>query len=100
MKSLFVELSQGRSPASLVEEQALEDTRSRVGRLLLSPPSEGSTDELLKMAKECLDTIRRQRIQRRIDDLQQRIPTLTGQALQEALAESIALIRQKNELKY
>lgn len=100
LKSLFVELSQGRSPASLVEEQALEDTRSRVGRLLLSPPSEGSTDELLKMAKECLDTIRRQRIQRRIDDLQQRIPTLTGQALQEALAESIALIRQKNELKY
>lgn len=100
LKSLFVELSQGRSPASLVEEQALDDTRSRVGRLLLSPPSEGSTDELLKMAKECLDTIRRQRIQRRIDDLQQRIPTLTGQALQEALAESIALIRQKNELKY
>lgn len=100
LKSLFVELSQGRSPASLVEEQALDDTRSRVGRLLLSPPSEGSADELLKMAKECLDTIRRQRIQRRIDDLQQRIPTLTGQALQEALAESIALIRQKNELKY
>lgn len=100
LKSLFVELSQGRSPASLVEEQALDDTRSRVGRLLLSPPSEGSTDELLKMAKECLDTIRRQRIQRRIDDLQQRIPTLTGQTLQEALAESIALIRQKNELKY
>lgn len=100
LKSLFVELSQGRSPASLVEEQALDDTRSRVGRLLLSPPSEGSTDELLTMAKECLDSIRRQRIQRRIDDLQQRIPTLTGQARQEALAESIALIRQMNELKH
>ena len=52
------------------------------------------------MTKECLDSIRRRHIQQRIDALQQRITTLSGQARQEALAESIALIRQLNDLKY
>ena len=100
LKSLFVELSHGQSPAALVEAQALEKDRARVSQLLLSPVSAGSTDELLQMTKECLDSIRRRHIQQRIDALQQRITTLSGQARQEALAESIALIRQLNDLKY
>lgn len=100
LKSLFVDLSQGRSPAALVEEQPTEETRARVSQLLLSPVSAGSTDELLQMAKECLDTIRRQRIQLRVDELQQHISTLTGEERQAALAESIALLKQLHTRKH
>ena len=49
LKSLYIDLTAGRSPASLVEEQPDEPSRARVSRLLLTPPSE-NTDQLIRMA--------------------------------------------------
>ncbi len=100
LKSLFVELSQGRTAASLVEDATTDEvTRSRVSRLLLTPISEGDTDELLRMAQDCLQVVRLNRIDRRIEEIQQRIKDLPPAEKPGAMTEYMALIKARGSMK-
>ena len=98
LKSLYEELTAGRSPAALVEEQEREDLRARVSQLLLTPPSE-DTDQLIRMAQDCLATIRRKRIEDKLQAIMHQINTLSSGQKQAALDEVQALSAQLKRLK-
>ena len=89
---------QGRSPASLVEEQQDVNDRARVSRLLLSPPSE-STDQLIRMAQDCLSSIRRRRLEEKIQSIMRSVNTLSGDEKKSAMTEVQALSAKLNRLK-
>ena len=98
LKSLYVDLTAGRSPAGLVEEQPDEPSRARVSRLLLTPPSE-NTDQLIRMAEDCLSAMRVKRTQERIQAIMLTVNTLSGDEKKAAMTEVQALNAYLNRLK-
>ena len=98
LRELFLAMVQGRSPASLVEEQQDVNDRARVSRLLLSPPSE-STDQLIRMAQDCLSSIRRRRLEEKIQSIMRSVNTLSGDEKKSAMTEVQALSAKLNRLK-
>lgn len=98
LKSLYTGLAAGRTPASLVEEQATEDDRARVSQLLLTPPSD-NTDQMIRMAKDCLDSMRRKRIEDKIKQIMRAINTLSGDEKKAAMTEVQTLTAHLNRLK-
>ncbi len=98
LRSLYAALAQGRSPASLVEEQQDEVLRARVSRLLLTPPSE-NTDQLIRMAQDCLNAMRRRRVEEQIQSIMRSINTLSGSDKIAAMTEVQALTAKLNRLK-
>ena len=98
LKSLYIDLTAGRSPASLVEEQPDEPSRARVSRLLLTPPSE-NTDQLIRMAEDCLSAMRIKRTQERIQAIMLTVNTLSGDEKKAAMTEVQTLNAYLNRLK-
>ncbi len=99
LKSLYTRLKEGASPAALVDAfQDREDIRARVGRLLLTPPSE-DTDQLIRMAEDCLSSLRRKRIERQIKTIMQNVNSMTGDEKREAMMQVQQLSAQLNQLK-
>lgn len=98
LKSLYIDLTAGRSPASLVEEQPDEPSRARVSRLLLTPPSE-NTDQLIRMAEDCLSAMRIKRTQERIQAIMLNVNTLSGDEKKAAMTEVQTLNAYLNRLK-
>lgn len=98
LKNLFTDLTEGRSPASLVEEQQDEALRARMSRLLLTPPSE-DTDQLIRMAQDCLGSMRKKRVEARIQAIMRTVNTLSGDEKKAAMTEVQALTSQLNRFK-
>lgn len=98
LKSLYTELVAGKSPASLVEEQQDDQLRSRVSELLLTPPSD-NTDQLIRMAQDCLNSMRRRRVEEQIQTIMRSINTLTGSDKIAAMTEVQALTAKLNRFK-
>lgn len=90
LKNLYLSLCEGASAASLAEEQVEEATRARVAKLLLTPPAE-DTDQLIRMAQDCLDRNRLKRSRAELKALEDSLPTLTG-------AEKIAALQKAQQL--
>ena len=74
LKSLYRELLAGASPASLPGLAPDDVTRSRYTRILLSP-SAGSKDQMIAMANDCLNRIRKTRLEKRFADLSRMLDT-------------------------
>lgn len=98
LKRLFVRLSEGASAASLAEEITTEPDRSRTARLLMSPPAE-DTDQLLTMARQCLNAMRRRKVSDRMKAIQASIATLPAEQKLAALDEYKALNERLQRLK-
>lgn len=98
LKSIYTDLSSGRSPASLVEEQPDEPSRARVSKLLLTPMSE-SRDQLIRMAQDCLNAMRIRRTQAKIQAIMLTINTLSGDEKKAAMTEVQSLNANLNRLK-
>lgn len=98
LKTLYADLTSGRSPASLVEEQQDDALRARVSELLLTPPSE-NTDQLIRMAQDCLNSMRRRRVEEQIQTIMRSINTLTGRDKIAAMTEVQALTAKLNRFK-
>ncbi len=98
MKQLCQGLTAGQSPAELVETQADEKNRSLAAEIFATPV-EGEPDTLMRMAEDCLDKLRRQRIETKLSELKLQIPALTGREKEAALAETVALMQRLNQLK-
>ncbi|MBQ8537993.1 MAG: DNA primase, partial [Clostridia bacterium] len=62
LRALGEALLAGQSVPSLVEQQATQEEQAQVSQWLMSP-GELSQDQLLKMAQECLNNLRCQRIE-------------------------------------
>ncbi len=75
LKSIYSGLISGLSPAALVDTAPDDDSRSRYVRVLLSPHAE-NTDQLIAMAQQCLNRIRRVSLQKQYDDLMKKISLL------------------------
>ncbi len=98
MKQLCQELTDGRTPAELMESQADENNRSLAAEIFATP-MEGEPDTLMRMAEDCLDKLRRQRIEAKLTELRLQIPTLKGKEKEAALQETVALMQRLNQLK-
>lgn len=75
LKSLYMALIGGASPASLPDTAPDDETRSRYTRILLSPAAE-STDQMISMAGQCLGRIRIASCQKQYDALMQKMKTM------------------------
>ncbi len=98
LKNLYGDLIRGRSPASLVEEQQDEHLRARFSQLLMTPPSE-NTDQLIRMAQDCLNSMRRRRLEERIKTIMQSINALSGPDKITAMTEVQSLTAKLSRLK-
>ncbi|MDD6051528.1 MAG: DNA primase [Clostridiales bacterium] len=97
LRNLYLSLREGASAASLAEDQVEEATRARVSRLLLTPPAE-DTDQLLRMAQDCLGRNRLKRSQAEFDALQKQLPALGGEEKVAALQKAQQLMVQITKL--
>ena len=75
LKSLYVALVSGSSPASLLDLAPDDETRSRYSRILMSPVAE-STDQMISMATQCLGRIRKASCQKQYAALMHQIQSI------------------------
>ena len=89
LKSLYTALVSGASPASLTDTAPDDETRSRYTRILMSPVAEDK-NQMLSMAAQCLERIRKASFRKQYDDLMQKIKTMDPKdpAIPELLQEA------------
>lgn len=98
LRSLCEGLLAGESAASLMERQTDDQGRAVIGDIL-SVDTDLDDDGLMHMAQDCLKKLRRQRLERALDQIQQRLPTLTGEERERETQRAIALTQQLLDLK-
>ena len=98
LRLLYEELSGGASPAGLAESQQDEGSRERVSRLLMAPPGE-DRDQLIEMARDCLNRLRIIRCQERLNGIMRSINTLDGEEKAAAMREAQRLNTELKRLK-
>ncbi len=98
LRSLYGALQGGATPSDLVESQATEQDKERVARLLFTQPGE-SVDEQLAMVEDCLNTLRRQRVEDRLSAVRERLKGLTGEEKAQALKEAAELTEELKRLR-
>ena len=97
LRHLYLGLNDGASAASLAEEQVEEAVRARVSKLLLTPPAE-DTDQLIRMAQDCLERNRLKRSREELAALEAKLATLAGQDKLAALQRAQTLSAQITKL--
>lgn len=98
LKEIYHALAEDISPAQLIDAAKDEETRSRLARLLLSPPA-GSTDELIAMATDCVSAIRRAGYEKKMKDIESRLANCKNEAEQnELMSEYQALLANRRGL--
>lgn len=98
LKSLYRELWAGASPASLPDLAPDDATRSRFTRILLSP-SAGDTDQMITMANDCLNRIRKTRLEKRFEELSRMLDTAPDDTLPALLKEAQEISDKLKKLK-
>lgn len=98
LRSLCEGLLAGESAASLMERQADDQGRAAVGDIL-SLNTDLDDDGLMRMAQDCLKKMRKQRLEKALDLIQQRLPTLTGEERERETQRAFALTQQLLDLK-
>ena len=98
LKSLYRELLAGASPASLPDLAPDDATRSRFTRVLLSP-SAGDTDQMIAMANDCLNRIRKTRLEKRFEELSRMLDTAPDDTLPALLKEAQEISDKLKKLK-
>lgn len=98
LRSLCEGLLAGESCASLMERQTDDQGRAAVGDIL-SLNTDLDDDGLMRMAQDCLKKMRKQRLEKALDLIQQRLPTLTGEERECETQRAFALTQQLLDLK-
>ncbi|MCI6040198.1 MAG: DNA primase [Clostridiales bacterium] len=98
LRSLCEGLLAGESCASLMERQTDDQGRAAVGDIL-SLNTDLDDDGLMHMAQDCLKKMRKQRLEKALDLIQQRLPTLTGEERERETQRAFALTQQLLDLK-
>ena len=86
LKLIYQDLKAGVSVPSLIERAPDDTSRSRLVALLSSPPAEG-TDQMIRMAQDCLKTIREASRKERLDQIQAEMKNCQDQGRKQALME-------------
>lgn len=74
LKLIYASLKAGHSIPSIIDQAPDEASRSRYARVLTSPVVE-STDEMIIMANDCINSLRRKSLEQRLKKLQSEIST-------------------------
>lgn len=98
LRSLCEGLLAGESAASLMERQTDDQGRAAVGDIL-SLNTDLDDDGLMRMAQDCLKKMRKQRLEKALDLIQQRLPALTGEERERETQRAFALTQQLLDLK-
>lgn len=98
LRSLCEELLAGESAASLMERQTDDQGRAAVGDIL-SLNTDLDDDGLMRMAQDCLKKMRKQRLEKALDLIQQRLPALAGEERERETQRAFALTQQLLDLK-
>ena len=98
LRSLCEGLLAGESAASLMERQTDDQGRAAVGDIL-SLNTDLDDDGLMRMAQDCLKKMRKQRLEKALDLIQQRLPNLTGEERERQTQRAFALTQQLLDLK-
>lgn len=98
LRSLCEGLLAGESAASLMERQADDQGRAAVGDIL-SLNTDLDDDGLMRMAQDCLKKMRKQRLEKALDLIQQRLPALAGEERERETQRAFALTQQLLDLK-
>ena len=87
-----------KSAASLMERQTDDQGRAAVGDIL-SLNTDLDDDGLMRMAQDCLKKMRKQRLEKALDLIQQRLPALAGEERERETQRAFALTQQLLDLK-
>lgn len=98
LRSLCEELVGGATVAQLMERQQDEAGRALVGDLL-SIQTDVDDAALMKMARDCLNKMRRDRLENELDQIQKSLPQLDEAAKARETQRAFALTKQLLELK-
>lgn len=98
LRSLCEGLLAGESAASLMERQTDDQGRAAVGDIL-SLNTDLDDDGLMRMAQDCLKKKRKQRLEKALDLIQQRLPALAGEERERETQRAFALTQQLLDLK-
>ena len=98
LRSLCEGLLAGESAASLMERQTDDQGRAAVDDIL-SLNTDLDDDGLMRMAQDCLKKMRKQRLEKALDLIQQRLPTLAGEERERETQRAFALTQQLLDLK-
>lgn len=98
LRSLCEGLLAGESAASLMERQTDDQGRAAVGDIL-SLNTDLDDDGLMRMAQDCLKKMRKQRLEKALDLIQQRLPALAGKERERETQRAFALTQQLLDLK-
>ena len=98
LKSLYRELLAGASPASLPDLAPDDTTRSRYTRILLSPAA-GDTDQMIAMANDCLNRIRKTRLEKRFEEISRMLDNAPADTLPALLKEAQEISDKLKKLK-
>lgn len=81
-----------------MERQTDDQGRAAVGDIL-SLNTDLDDDGLMRMAQDCLKKMRKQRLEKALDLIQQRLPTLAGEERERETQRAFALTQQLLDLK-
>lgn len=98
LRSLCEELSRGANAAGLIECQKDEADRAVVGDIL-SIQTDLDDEGLMKMARDCLTKMRRERLEKELDSIQKSLPLLTGDEKIQETQRAFLLTKQLLDLK-
>ena len=98
LRSLCEALASGQSAAALMEQQVDEAGRAAVGDIL-SINTEMDDDGLMKMARDCVNKMRKEKLERELDAIEKSLPTLSGSELFAEMQRAAILRAQQQSMK-
>lgn len=91
-------LASGVSVNGILTQTDNEENLSRLTRILLSPTGD-NTDEVITMANDCVNSLRRKKLENRLAEIMKEINNLPPNKKEEALNEARAVSARINQLK-
>ena len=91
-------LSGAASPSALPDLAPDDGTRSRYTRILLTPAA-GDTDEMMSMADDCLNRIRKARLDKRFAEISEEMKTAPADRVPILLAEAQDITERRKKLR-
>lgn len=91
-------LSSGLSVNGILTQTDNEENLSRLTRILLSPTGD-NTDEIITMANDCVNSLRRKKLEARLAEIMKEINSLPPNKKDEALNEARAISARITQLK-
>ncbi len=98
LRALCEALADGDSAASLMEQQVDEAGRAAVGDIL-TINTDMDDEGLMKMARDCVRKMRRERLERELDQIQKSLPNLPEDERAQETQRAFALMKQLSDLK-